>query len=380
MRNWRLTALGGILVAFGVGGMVATALRWNYTPWLFAVAIAAIGIWLVDSGAFGARLFNAAPERITEQAHALAAWYRISVATALGSALCLITLVTAALHWEWVSDRVGGVLTPLGAVVVAASASAGAARTVIAQGAITEANRLDDAQGLMWKRFDEGAKQLSDKHFATRIAGVHSLVGLSDDWLRHHQRRAELGMGLSGAAVECETIVYTLCAQLRRNTHQIAGLSPTELSEENLVNETICGHLGWHLLKNDQRPEENGTWADLGLLIDLRGVDLSTVIWRGVDLESAVLKRADLFDADLRGAVLGGADMQWADVRKAHLDDATISSATQLDNVIFDDETRWPTSVQTTSSLGQWRAILSHNGITVEAWRIPKGLARRQPR
>lgn len=280
----------------------------------------------------------------------LRAWFRVSMIFATASGLGLAALVGFALKFAVVTERVGGVLAPLGVVVAAALASAGAARTLIAQSEAAQVNRVEDSERLLWTRFGEASTQFVDtKHFAIRAAGVYSLGGLADDWFRHHKRLRELGIEGRDEVAEAETIVDTLCAYLRQNTHRKAGLPAGKASEEAIINEAIIGQFGVHLKrsqggKTPASPDgvvTGGLWAAKGLILDLRGADVSSARWSGIDLRSAVLRDADLYDTDLPGADLTDADLRGADLRKADLRDAALDRV-QLARVIFDGETLWP--------------------------------------
>ncbi|CPV42370.1 Uncharacterised protein [Mycobacteroides abscessus subsp. massiliense] len=171
----------------------------------------------------------------------LSAWACSSIAVACVSAIAAASLVAASLKWGWVADRIGGLLTPLGAIVVAALASAGAARTFMAQTDIAERNRREDVEAAMWKRYDEAAEQLGSNHgFAVRSAGVYALAGLANDWIRHRERIGETDRDNHN---ECDTIVNILCAHLRTRSHRKPGLSEVEELEEELVNEAIISRL-----------------------------------------------------------------------------------------------------------------------------------------
>ncbi|MGR6978385.1 pentapeptide repeat-containing protein [Mycobacteroides abscessus] len=265
----------------------------------------------------------------------LSAWAHSSIAVACVSAVAAVALVVASLSWGWVADRIGGLLTPLGAIVAAALASAGAARTLMAQSDIAERNRREDIEAAMWKRYDEAAKQLgSDQGFAVRSAGVYALAGLANDWIRHHERIGETGRAKHD---ECDTIVNILCAHLRTRSHRTPGLSEVEKLEEELVNEAIISRLQVEFQGGTHG--KRGKWAGL-IVPDLRGVDLSEVRMQGVELTDAVLKKADLSDADLTGAVLNGVNLSGADVRGAYLTGAAMHG-TVVNAVESDHETRW---------------------------------------
>ncbi|MDF3313061.1 pentapeptide repeat-containing protein [Rhodococcus sp. T2V] len=304
-----------------------------------AVLLSLWSLWRTRSGV---------PKR--PPATGLKVWFRISVGSAFVAALALAVLVVAGIFKEWVAQRFSGVMTPLGAVVAASIASAGAARTVIAQNVIARRHRLEDAEKELWSRFDSAAEQLADKsHFAIRVAGVYAFVGLADDWLHHHERRDEVEKSVSSVLntrAECETIVDTLCAYLRLNTHHVTD-AETHKSEK-IVNEAIISQFRLHLGTNESTPPEpkvkppvKGAWSNRGLELDLRGAELFGSLLFNVDLRNAYLARADLYNADLSGARLDGADLQGADLCKADLSGANLTGAI-LKDAKYDDETQWP--------------------------------------
>ncbi|WP_257014937.1 pentapeptide repeat-containing protein [Rhodococcus sp. ACPA1] len=313
----------------------------------WALALAAGGAVLLSGWSLW-RTRSGVPKR--PPTTGLKVWFGISVGSAFVAALALIALVVAGIFMEWVAQRFSGVMTPLGAVVAASIASAGAARTVIAQNVIARRNRLEDAEKELWSRFDSAAKQLADKtHFAIRVAGVYAFVGLADDWLHHHERREEVEKTVSSVLntrAECETIVDTLCAYLRQNTHQVTDIETRK--SEKIVNEAIISQFRLHLGTEDSTPPDpavkppvKGAWSDRGLELDLRGADLFGSFLFNVDLRSAYLARADLYNADLSGARLDGADLQGADLCAADLRGANLTG-TILADAKYDDETQWP--------------------------------------
>ncbi|GAA4491074.1 hypothetical protein GCM10023094_55310 [Rhodococcus olei] len=294
----------------------------------------------------------------------LSVWFRVSVGAAVVAVVALVVLVVMGIWKEWLITRYGGVLGPLGAIVAAAIASAGAARLAIAQTRNADRTRAEDAEKDLWTRFEGAAKQLADEdHFMIRVAGVYAFVGLAGDWLRHHERRKALGIGRSTVRGECETITDTLCAYLRQNTHK---KGPEEdQAGEKVVNEAIIAQFRAHLgLEGPNRngiSVEKGAWADLGIELDLHGAELSRSYLDRMDLKKAVLARADLHNADLRGAHLDDANLQRADLRdadlrEAHLDGANLHGAdlrdadltgasvkdTIFEHIKYDDTTKWP--------------------------------------
>ena len=235
------------------------------------------------------------------------------------------------------------VLTPLGAAVAAAIASAGAARTLMAQSEIAQRNRFEDEERLLWSRFDRAAHQFARHEFAIQAAGAYALAGLADDWIRHNKRLNAMGSERRDETAEAETIVDILCAHLRRNTHLIKGLSEAEAAEAALVNEAIISQLATHLWRpaTDSDSSPPGLWARKEFKLDLRGTDLNRSNWSQLDLRDATLYRADLYDADLSGCDLSRANLRRVDIRKADLKGADLTDA-KLDNIIFNEKTIWP--------------------------------------
>ncbi|MFI7162837.1 pentapeptide repeat-containing protein [Rhodococcus erythropolis] len=114
------------------------------------------------------------------------------------------------------------------------------------------------------------------------------------------------------------------------------------------MNEAIIAQIGVHCRNvralpgvGEIRSVDVGPWADKGIVLDLRTADLSKSLWGSVELTCAVLNAANLFDIDLSEANLVGADLRWTDLRKADLSYSYLGGA-QLENVIYDDDTRWP--------------------------------------
>ncbi|NMM92129.1 hypothetical protein B2J88_49110 [Rhodococcus sp. SRB_17] len=268
-------------------------------------------------------------------------WFRVSVGSAAFAAVALLALVVVGIPKEWLVVRYSAVLAPLGAIVAASIASAGAARLAMAQTANADRTRLEDAEKDLWSRFEGAAKQLADKsHFAIRVAGVYAFVGLADDWLRH-QRKKNADSTANVLRAECETITDTLCAYLRQNTH--IQVAPGTAKAERIVNEAIIGQFRVHLaLKKKDSQEAGGQWAGIGLKLDLHGVDLERSYFNGMDLKDAVLVKADLFDVDLRGSNLDGATLRGADLSGADLTEASVEG-TKFDEITYDSKTKWPT-------------------------------------
>ncbi|MFT9533757.1 pentapeptide repeat-containing protein [Mycobacteroides abscessus subsp. abscessus] len=289
----------------------------------------------------------------------LRSWFWVSAAAALVSFAAVCVLAGSSLRWDWVADRIGGLLTPLGAIVVAALASAGAARTLLAQSDVNERNRREDIEAALWKRYDEAAKQLgSSEGFVVRAAGVYALAGLANDWIRHHQRMQELGDYTRAENNECDTIVSILCAHLRRANHQDDSLSCSLRDEEELVNEAIISRLQIEFQRGGIHGPR-GMWVGRSRL-DLRRADLSSTLLAGVDFTGAILKDANLNDADFTDAVLDApADLSRADVSGTHFI-RTSMNGTIVDGAVGDANTRWPAEFEVAFSADKIARMVPH--------------------
>jgi hypothetical protein len=316
---------------------------------LYAMPLFLLGAWSITDAANSPPV-KAHPTRDDGRTTGLEAWFVISCAVAAVAALALAALVASALHWAWVSGRIGGVLAPLGVTSAAAIASAGAARTLMAQNAIATRSRFEDAERLLWQRFDKATEQLSHDHYAVRAAGVYSLAGLADDWIRHNESLKNINVGVPqrrSVSDECETIIEILSAYLRSNRHTNPKLDRARQAEEVIVNEAIITAIAAHTelsgnAADDPRPERIGLWAGRKIVIDLRYADLRDVLWKQVDLEGAVLFGAILYNADLTGANLLNANLCGADLRRTCLEEALLDGA-NLDEIEYDPEhTHWP--------------------------------------
>ncbi|AMT70475.1 pentapeptide repeat-containing protein [Mycobacteroides immunogenum] len=294
----------------------------------------------------------------------LRAWFRTSVIAALVAFAAVCVLAATSLKWDWIADRIGGLLTPLGAIVVAALASAGAARTLLAQSDIAERNRREDTEAALWTRYDAAAKQLgSSEGFAVRAAGVYALAGLANDWIRHHQRMQELGDYTRAENNECDTIISILCAQLRRANHQDGSLSWAQREEEELVNEAIISRLQIEFQRGGINGPR-GSWVGRSRL-DLRRADLSGALLAGVDFTGAVLKEANLNDADFTDAILDfPADLSRADVARTHFT-RTSMNGTIVDGVLGDANTRWPAEFDMVCGADRIARMVPHRRVIV---------------
>nr|ARX59894.1 Pentapeptide repeat containing protein [Prescottella equi] len=320
-----------------------TSVKW-WMVGAYAVAFLALVLGLMGH-ARGRRSEQAGAQRKKADRDGLWWWFTISLVVAVAVFIAAIVLFVFGLNKAWVAERFASALAPLITVVTAAIGSAGAARLAIAQSAVAKKARLEDAVKEMWKRFEGAAKQLADSsHFAIRVAGVYSLVGLADDWIRHHEQSGTTEADAKKA--ECETIVDTLCGYLRMNTHMPKasnGRTSTQPdSQECVVNEAALGQLWVHLrLRDEQGADKPAMWANLGLVLDLHETDLSKWIAKYIDLRKAVLTDADLYSADLTRANLTKADLRRADLCATDLTGAVLDEA-KLDGVKYDADTKWP--------------------------------------
>ncbi|KZF13437.1 hypothetical protein A2J01_34740 [Rhodococcus sp. EPR-134] len=267
----------------------------------------------------------------------------------------MLALVVVGISKEWLVVRYSAVLAPLGAIVAASIASAGAARLAMAQTANADRTRLEDAEKDLWSRFEGAAKQLADEsHFAIRVAGVYAFVGLADDWLRL-RRKKNVTARENIVRAECETITDTLCAYLRQNNRKVPDVtgpndeSRARVKAQRIVNEAIISQFRIHLQFEKNGEEAGGLWADIGLRLDLRGVDITSAYFDGMDLKDSVFVDADLFDVDLSRSNLNGANLRRADLSGADLTKASVEE-TNLESIKYDSETKWPDGFRPPSS------------------------------
>ncbi len=271
-------------------------------------------------------------------------WFRVSVGSAAFFTVALASLVIGGLRWEWVANRFAATFTPLGAVVAASIASAGAAYVHDKQAQATERSGNREYERGLWERFQQATQLFANKdHFATRVAGVYALCGLADEWIRHHESTGVTDHIRKRA--EVETITDLLSAHLRRNLHKKTSATASAKEIEALVNESILAQFAIRFRPTDSTSTR---WAGLGIVLDLHGTDLSSTLWSGVDLTGADLTRADLTDIDLRNAdltgvitknaVFDGADLRGARGWTQHQLDSATSAAHIISGPCTPDE------------------------------------------
>jgi hypothetical protein len=162
--------VGAFLLVAGSVGFEGFTPRWGE---LWALAYATplfwVGGWfMVVAIAHAEGTPNPPAIEESSASKGLQAWFWISCAIGVVAAVLLAVLVGLALHFDWLAGRVGGVLAPMGAAVAAAIASAGAARTLMAQSEIAQRNRFEDGERLLWERFGTAAEQFANDDFAIR--------------------------------------------------------------------------------------------------------------------------------------------------------------------------------------------------------------------
>jgi hypothetical protein len=118
---------------------------------------------------------------------------------------------------------------------------------------ITEADSISDRTRVFNERFTAIAAQLGDAQPAVRLAGVHAMAGLADDWKQNRQ-----------------TCVAVLCAYLRLPYdpdpgNDAASAAPAAYRANREVRHTIIRLIGAHL-----RPGAAVSWQ--GLNFDFTGV------------------------------------------------------------------------------------------------------------
>ena len=128
---------------------------------------------------------------------------------------------------------------------------------------ITEADSLHDRTRVFNERFTAIASQLGDAQPAVRLAGVHAMAGLADDWKQNRQ-----------------TCVDVLCAYLRLPYDPDPGsdADPAQWAAYRAnreVRHTIIRLIGAHL-----RPEAAVSWQGLNL-------DFTGVVFDGGDFTEA---------------------------------------------------------------------------------------------
>ena len=144
---------------------------------------------------------------------------------------------------------------------------------------ITEADSVRDRTRVFNERFTTIAAQLSDAQPAVRLAGVHAMAGLADDWKQNRQ-----------------TCIDVLCAYLRLPYDPDPGgdAAPAERTAYQAnreVRHTTIRLIGAHL-----RPGAAVSWQGLNF-------DFTGVVFDGGDFGGAVFSGGQV---DFRGAVFSG--------------------------------------------------------------------------
>ena len=150
---------------------------------------------------------------------------------------------------------------------------------------IAEADSAHDRTRVFNERFTAIAAQLGDAQPAVRLAGVHAMAGLADDWKQNRQ-----------------TCVDVLCAYLRLPYDPDPGddAAPVEriaYRANREVRHTIIRLIGAHL-----RPEAAVSWQ--GLNFDFTGVVFDGGDFTGARFSSGIV----LFN----GAVFSGGELALA--------------------------------------------------------------------
>ncbi|WP_080731103.1 pentapeptide repeat-containing protein [Rhodococcoides fascians] len=259
----------------------------------------------------------------TAPTHWKSFWFWASLLAVLISFLGLISLIWIGAAKEWFAERFAAVYTPTGAVLVAALASLGTALNYYHQAKDRYERDTEEAnhkrEEALWERFHKAAESFGTKDrdlVGIRQAGVYALCGVGDDWIRYRRGRGDDNTLLCS---EAETISDLLCAQLRRKGHvpQAGITAGTYHENEAQVNDAIISQLAVRFNKI------HGAWRGQGMVLDLRGADLSASLWSDMDLRKAVLAKADLTNIDLRRSLLSDANFT-----RAILDEADVSNST----------------------------------------------------
>lgn len=164
------------------------------------------------------------------------------------------------------------------------------------------------------ERFSKAADLLSSDKSAARLAGVHAMAGLADDWLDGQQ-----------------TCVNVLCAYLRMPYTPPKDDSPPAAFEERLVRDTILQTIAAHL-----KPD-------------------SKVSWQGRDL-------------DFTGAVFDRINFRFVEFRRGNIsfDDAVFMGDIDFDGVRFDGVRMTFTGATVTDGTISFRHIQTLNGGTID--------------
>jgi hypothetical protein len=144
---------------------------------------------------------------------------------------------------------------------------------------ITEADSVHDRTRVFNERFTAIATQLGADQPAVRLAGVHAMAGLADDWKQNRQ-----------------TCVDVLCAYLRLPYDPDPGddadsAERTAYRANREVRHTVIRLIGAHL-----RPKAAVSWQNLTL-------DFTRVVFDGGDFGGAVFSGGTV---DFRGARFSG--------------------------------------------------------------------------
>jgi hypothetical protein len=144
---------------------------------------------------------------------------------------------------------------------------------------ITEANSVHDRTRVFNERFTAIAPQLGDAQPAVRLAGVHAMAGLADDWKQNRQ-----------------TCIDVLCAYLRLPYDPDPGndadpAQRTAYRANREVRHTIIRLIGAHL-----RPGAAVSWQG-------RNFDFTGVVFDGGDFSDAQLLSAYL---SVHGSMIDG--------------------------------------------------------------------------
>lgn len=249
-------------------------------------------------------LHEPGPPRLWRIGYALAACFLVAI-TGLAAlwALALVLLHHPALprsHVISVHDTVG-----VAQLVFASVAGAGALVALVVayrRQRVSEASSAHDRTRVFNERFTTIATQLGDDQPAVRLAGVHAMAGLADDWAENRQ-----------------TCVDVLCAYLRLPYDPDPGDSaePPDRAAYRAnreVRHTIIRLIGTHL-----RGGATVSWQ--GLDLDFTGVvfdggDFSYAKFSGgmVDFTGARFPggRVDLCDAEFSGGKVDFSDAEFS--------------------------------------------------------------------
>ncbi len=155
---------------------------------------------------------------------------------------------------------------------------------------IAEADSVHDRTRVFNERFTAIAAQLGDAQPAVRLAGVHAMAGLADDWKQNRQ-----------------TCVDVLCAYLRLPYDPDPGddAEPAEraaYSANRVVRHTIIRLIGAHL-----RPGSTISWQGLNF-------DFTGVVFDGGDFTAARFSSGIVLfdDAEFSGGKVSFADAEFS--------------------------------------------------------------------